>query len=433
MTTMTPGSFGHGEPAAAGSSGEDQSMRPFRIAIPAADLEDLHDRIRRTRWPRWSDAGWTRGVPADYLQHLTHYWLNHYDWRRAEAGINEFPQSMAMIDSQPIHILHVRSPEPDATPLILTHGWPSSGVEFIRLIPPLTDPRAHGGDPSTAFHVVIPTLPGYGFSSPLVGPGWGNLFRVAQAWDELMQRLGYDRYAVHATDAGSGVAGLLAMLAADRVIGIHLTGTSAATPFGPPLSVDAFSGPDRARAARFNAMQQDGLGYLHLQATRPQTLGYALNDSPVGQLAWVVEKFKEWTDPAMELPEEAVDLDHLLTSVSITWFNGAGAASAHAVYEGMQAYRKMAASWDSSGSGHQEQAGPPTGYAVFAADTSIRSLAQLAGRVDRWTTYEVGGHFPAMEVPRLVVDDLREFFATLRAASGQRPPSPTDESSAHDQ
>ena len=188
----------------------DGAMRPFRIAVPAAELDDLHDRIRRTRWPTsWSDDGWTRGVPVDYLRHLSSYWLHHYDWRRAESALNEIPQVLVTIDDQPIHVLHVRSPEPDAIPLVLTHGWPSSGVEFLRLIGPLTDPRAHGDDPETAFHVVIPTLPGYGFSSPLRRPGWGNLFRVAQAWDEVMKRLGYHRYAVHGTDVGSGVAGLL--------------------------------------------------------------------------------------------------------------------------------------------------------------------------------------------------------------------------------
>jgi pimeloyl-ACP methyl ester carboxylesterase len=389
-------------------------VQPFRVAIAETELDDLHDRIRRIRWPRsWTDDGWTRGVPINYLRQLADYWLNRFDWRRAESALNEIPQLLVTIDDQPIHVLYARSPEPDAMPLVLTHGWPSSGVEFLRLIGPLTDPRAHGGDPATAFHVVIPTLPGYGFSNPVRRPGWGNLFRVAQAWDELMHRLGYHRYAVHGTDAGSGVAGLLGMVAGDRVIGIHLTGTSAAMPFGPPLALDGLSGADRVRAERFNAEQADGLGYLHLQATRPQTVGYALTDSPVGQLAWVVEKFREWTDPARELPEEAVDLDQLLTSVSITWFNDAGAASAQAVYEGMQVYRELAASWDAS-SAHDQPAGPPTAYAVFAADTSIRSLAEQTGRVDRWTTFDVGGHFPAMEVPDLLVQDLREFFAAVR-------------------
>ena len=393
---------------------DDPVVQRFGIAVQAAELDDLHDRIRRTRWPEsWSDDGWTRGVPVDYLRHLADYWLNHYDWRRAEAELNTIPQFMVTIDGQPIHLMYVRSPEPDAIPLVLTHGWPSSGIEFTRLIKPLTDPAAEGGDPSTAFHLVIPTLPGYGFSNPVRQPGWGNLFRVAQAWDGLMHRLGYHRYAVHGTDAGSWVAGLLGMVAADRVIGIHLTGTSAAMPFGPPLTLDGLSDADRLRAERFNTMQQDGLGYLHLQATRPQTIGYALNDSPVGQLAWMVEKFREWTDPARELPEDAVDLDHLLTSVSISWFNQAGAASAHAVYEGMEVYRQMAASWE-AGSAHDQPAGPPTAYAVFAGDTSIRSLAATAGRVDRWTTFDVGGHFPAMEVPGLLVQDLREFFAGVR-------------------
>lgn len=393
---------------------DDLRVRRFRVAVPAEELNDLHDRIRRTRWPEsWSDEGWTRGVPIDYLRHLADYWLNDYDWPRAEAELNAIPQFLVTIDDQPIHLMYVRSPEPDAIPLVMTHGWPSSGVEFTRLIGRLSDPKADGGDPATAFHVVIPTLPGYGFSNPVRQPGWGNLFRVAQTWDGLMHRLGYHRYAVHGTDAGSGVAGLLGMVAAERVIGIHLTGTSAAMPFGPPLTLDGLSDADRVRAERFNAMQQEGLGYLHVQATRPQTIGYAINDSPVGQLAWVVEKFREWTDPARELPEDAVDLDHLLTSVSITWFNHAGAASAHAVYEGMQVYRQLAASWEAAPAPDQPT-GPPTAYAVFAGDTSIQALAEATGRVDRWTTFAVGGHFPAMEVPELVVQDLREFFAGIR-------------------
>ena len=339
--------------------------------------------------------------------------MRHYDWRRAEAGLNEFPQYLITIEQQPIHFLHIRSREPDAVPLVLTHGWPSSGVEFTRVIGPLTDPVAHGGNPADAFHLVIPTLPGYGFSTPLVAPGWGNLFRVAQTWDELMRRIGYTRYAVHGTDAGSGVAGLLGMVAGDRIIGIHLTGTTAAMPFGPPLEIAGLAEQDRLRAERFNAMQRDGLGYLHQQATRPQTLGYALNDSPVGQLAWIVEKFHEWSDPERDLPEHAVDLDQLLTSVSITWFSGAGASSAHAVYEGVQVYRQMAESW-AEGSAEAVPAGPPTAYAVFAADTSIRSLAERTGRVDRWTNFDVGGHFPAMETPELLIEDLCAFFAEHR-------------------
>lgn len=229
-----------------------------------------------------------------------------------------------------------------------------------------------------------------------------------------MSCLRYERYAVQGTDVGSGVALLLPLVDAERVIGIHLTGTVAAYPFGPPIEPEGLSEADRARAERFNEHQVNRLGYLHLQATRPQTLGYALNDSPIGQLAWIVEKFKEWTDPAADLPEDAVDRDQLLTNVSIFWFTGAGASSAHAVYEGMQIYRAMAArqsgvAGDHGGGG----AAPPTGVMVFAADNTIRSLMDPTGQM-HWSESDRGGHFPAMEVPDLLVGDLQAFFRPLR-------------------
>jgi len=283
------------------------------------------------------------------------------------------------------------------------------------VIGPLTDPRAHGGDPADAFHVVIPSLPGYGFSTPVSQTGWGNLYQVAQAWAELMSRLGYGRYAVHGTDVGAGVASLLAMVAAERVAGTHLTGTAAAMPFGPALELDGLSAADRARAERFNRVQTDGLGYLHLQSTRPQTLAYALTDSPVGQLAWIVEKFAEWTDPATALPEDAVDRDHLLTDVSIFWFTSAGASSAHATYEGMEVWRAMAAQQSEQADTHgQVQSGSPTGVAVFAADTTIRTVMDPTGQIDHWSEFDRGGHFPAMETPDLLTADLREFFRRPR-------------------
>ena len=352
------------------------SIQPFKIAIPQTDLDDLHDRLARTRWPnQLSGVGWSRGVPLDYLKDLAEYWRTSYDWRKHEARLNEFPQYTTEIDGQTIHFLHVRSPEPDALPLVLTHGWPSSPVEFLNVIGPLTDPRTHGGNPSDAFHVVIPSLPGYGFSTPVREVGWGNLFCVAQAWAELMSRLGYERYAVQGTDVGSGVAMILGMIDASRVVGVHITGTGAAFPFGPPISLEGLSEADRARGERFNKMQVDGIGYLWIQSTRPQTLSYLLNDTPVGQLAWIVEKFHAWTDPAAELPEEAVDRDQMLTNVSIFWFNGAGASSANAMYEGMQAYRQIAAQ-QSQGSGDKpgEQVGPPTGVAVVVAGESSELL-----------------------------------------------------------
>ena len=394
---------------------DDTAIRPFRINIPAADLEDLEDRLSRTRWPRQSpEPGWSRGVPLDYLQDLARYWATGFDWRSQEAELNELPQFSTTIGGRSIHFLHVRSPEPDALPLILTHGWPSSPFEYQKVVGPLTDPRAHGGDPADAFHLVIPSLPGYGFSTPVTGPGAGNLFQVAQQWVELMNRLGYDRFAVKGTDVGTGVAGMLAMVASDRVVGIHLTGTTAGRPFGPALDIAAVPQADRARAERFNEFQADGIGYLHLQASRPQTLAYALTDSPVAQLAWIVEKFKEWTDPAAASPDDAVDRDQLLTTVSVFWFTGAGASSAHATYEGMQAWRAMAARFADADDVHSAPAGPPVGYAVFAADTTIRALADPTGQIGHWSEYDSGGHFPAMETPTLLIGDIRAFFAGLR-------------------
>ena len=390
-------------------------IRPLRIEISQADLDDLHERLARTRWPdELPEVGWSRGVPLGYLKDLAEYWANGFDWRRQEARLNELAHFVTTIDGQDIHFLHVRSPEPDALPLILTHGWPSSPIEFLKVIGPLTDPRAHGGEAADAFHVVIPSLSGYGFSTPVREKGWDNLFHVAGAWAELMSRLGYERYAVQGTDVGSGVALLLPMIAAERMVGMHLTGTVAGMPFGPPIELDGLSEAEKAHPERFNEFQADGIGYLHIQATRPQTLAYSLNDSPVGQLAWIVEKFHEWTDPTVELPEDAVDRDQLLTNVSIYWFTGAGASSAHATYEGMQVYREMARQSADAGTHESDQPAPPTGYAVFAADDTIRRLTDPTGQIEHWSEFDRGGHFPAMEVPELLVGDVRKFFRGLR-------------------
>jgi pimeloyl-ACP methyl ester carboxylesterase len=391
-------------------------IRPFTITIPDADLEDLRDRLRGTRWPQpLPGVGWERGVPVDYLKRLAGYWLKDFDWREQERQLNAIPQFTTTIDRQQIHFLQVRSPEPHALPLILTHGWPSSPVEFLALIGPLTDPAAHGGDPADAFDLVIPSLPGYGFSTPVSEAGWGNLFRVAHAWAQLMARLGYERYAVHGTDVGSGVSDLLAMIAADRVVGTHLSGTVAAMPFGPPLRPDGLAAADRERAERFNQFREEGIGYLHIQATRPATLAYALNDSPVGQLAWIVDRVWATTDPAKELPEYAVDRDQMLTNISIYWFTNSGPSSAHGTYEGMQAWRQMAASQPQAAVTEGAQpALPPKGVAVFAADTTIRSMMDPAGAIEHWSEFDRGGHFPAMETPDLLTEDLRHFFRKHR-------------------
>jgi pimeloyl-ACP methyl ester carboxylesterase len=398
-------------------------IRPFRIEIPQADLEDLRSRLARTRWPdpapRQAADDWSRGVPLGYLTRLAGYWAGDYDWRAQEAALNQIPQFSTVIDEQPIHFFHIRSPEPGALPLILTHGWPSSPAEFTRLIGPLTDPRGHGGDPADAFHVVLPSLPGYGFSNP-IGPAGFSLFGVARAWAELMRRLGYERYVAQGTDVGSGVAGMLPMVDSSHVAGVHLTGTGAAPPFGPALELDGLAPADRARAEKFNRFREEGTGYLILQSTRPQTLAYALSDSPAGQLAWITEKFHEWTDPSATLPDEAVDRDQLLTNVSIFWFTGSGASAAHAVYEGMQAWRAFATQQDQGAQPDQGAArawpgpGVPTGVAVFAADSTIRSLMDPLGQIGHWSEYDRGGHFAAMEVPDLLAGDIRAFCRPLR-------------------
>jgi pimeloyl-ACP methyl ester carboxylesterase len=395
--------------------GETTEIRRFRIEISQAYLDDLRGRLARTRWPdEPPGVGWTRGVPLGYLQELAAYWADGFDWRKQEARLNELPQFVTSIDGQDIHFLHLRSPEPSALPLLVIHGWPSSPVEFLKIIEPLTDPAASGGAPGDGFHLVIPSLPGYGFSTPVAELGWGSLFRVAGVFGELMGRLGYGRYGVQGTDVGAGVAGMLAMADPRRVAGVHLTGTTAGMAFGPPIELEGLSVADRARAERFNAYQADQLGYLHLQATRPQTLAYALNDSSAGQLAWIIEKFHDWTDPAAELPEDAVDRDQLLTNVSVFWFTGAGASSAHATYEGMQAWRQMAAQPAQEPAAHDDAPpGPPTGVAVFAADTTIRALLD-PGATMHWSEFDRGGHFPAMEAPDLLVGDVRAFFRPLR-------------------
>ena len=380
------------------------SIQPFTVAIPQTALNDLHTRLKRTRWPdERSGAGWSRGVPLSYLRELADYWRTAYDWRTQEVQLNAFPQFTTMIDGQRIHFLHVRSPEPDALPLIITHGYPGSIVEFMQIIEPLTDPRAHGGDPVDAFHVVAPSVPGFGFSTPVREPGW-VVSRIARAWDELMKRLGYERYGAQGGDIGSGVSGALSAL--DHVVGAHInTDPLALALVGVPLPDEM---PDLAEAdaqnlERMRLYAPEGKGYLQIQGTRPQTLAYGLNDSPVAQLAWIVEKFKEWTDPAAKLPEDAVDRDQLLTNVSLYWFTGSGASAAHFIYDASHA-----SDWAPASLAKQ-------GWAVFGgAGVVIRRVIDPERQMAHWSTFERGGHFAAMEAPDLLVEDVRAYFHQLR-------------------
>lgn len=384
---------------------EEAAIQPFRVAIPQADLDDLHDRIARTRWPdQLSGVGWRRGVPRDYIQGLADYWRTGYDWRAWEAKLNAFPQFTTAIDGQNIHFLHVRSPEPDATPMMLIHGWPGSIVEFLEMIGPLTDPRAHGGDPADAFHLVIPSVPGHGFSSPLSAPGWTH-GRIAKAFTELMSRLGYERYGVQGGDIGAFEAPEMGRLDPAHVIGVHVNAL-VTFPSGDPAELADLTEAEQERLARLKNFQDDMMGYANIQGTRPQTVSYGLTDSPAGQLAWIVEKFKEWTDAAAELPEDAVDRDHILTDVSIYWFTRTAGSSANLYYETFH---------DPSMGMHKERSTVPTGIAVsLTQDVAIRHLAERDYPVVHWSEFERGGHFFALEQPALLIDDLRTFFRGLR-------------------
>jgi epoxide hydrolase len=383
------------------NNNDTSTIRPFRIDIPQADLDDLNERLARTRFPdELPGTGWDLGVPIGYLADLVDYWRTGYDWRAQERRLNEFPQFTTTIDGQNVHFLHVRSPEPDALPLILTHGWPGSFIEFLGVIGPLSDPRAHGAPDAPAFHLVIPSIPGYGFSGPTTERGW-NINRVARAWAELMARLGYQRYGAQGGDWGTAISMELGSVDAEHVIGMHVNGLMT-FPTGAPGELDDLSDRDKERLGLYERLQTDFGGYLAIQSTRPQTLAFGLADSPAGQLAWITEKFKEWTD-SRERPEDAVDRDAMLTNVSLYWLTNTAASSARFYYEFAQSR------------GYPAWSQTPMGVAVFLQDAPgpIRPLAERTANITRWTEFDRGGHFAALEQPELLTTDVRAFFSGL--------------------
>jgi pimeloyl-ACP methyl ester carboxylesterase len=371
-----------------------KEISPFEIEIPQADLDYLHDRLAHARWPgELPGVGWSRGIPLDHLKALAEHWRTGYDWRAWEARLNAYRQFTTEIDGQRIHFLHVRSARPDAKPLLITHGFPSSVAEFLDLIDLLVNPAE--GPP---FHVVAPSLPGYAFSTPLGGTGWA-MGRTARAWVELMARLGYDRYGVHGGDVGGGVSGSVPSLDGAHVTGVHvvtdpLTAANVAT-FLPGMAdrLDENDPVDKVILARMAEFTSDGSGYLAIQNSRPQTIGYGLADSPILQLAWIAEKFEAWTD----LP---IDRDQLLTTVSLYWFTGSGATAAHTLYE--QAH---SSDWGAPPA-------VPQGFAIFGADETVRRLMPAPPDA-HWTEFERGKHFPAMEAPAQLAADLQAFFGPL--------------------
>jgi hypothetical protein len=370
------------------------AISPYLVRVPEDDLEDLGSRLRLVRWPdELAEAGWEYGVPRGYVQELVGYWAEGYDWREHEARLNQHPQFVTEIDGQRVHFLHVRSREPGALALICTHGWPMSVFEYLELIGPLSDPRAYGADAADAFHLVIPSIPGVAFSGPTSQPGW-NTLRVARAWVELMARLGYERYGAHGNDGGSLISPEVGRLDPERVCGVHVTQLFS-FPSGDPDELCDLSQQDQAALAflaQFTA--GGGLAYNAYQSAQPQTLAYALQDSPAGWLAWVTQLFRD-----------ALDRDAIITEAATYWLTGTIGSSIRRYY-------------DEAHTNHRPE-GPtttPTGVAIFAHDfQSIRRLAERDhANITSWNRYPTGSHFATRDATDLLANDIRSFYRDLR-------------------
>jgi pimeloyl-ACP methyl ester carboxylesterase len=382
-------------------SSDNTEIRSFTADIPQSEIDHLTDRLARTRWSSTPLPGWDRGVPLDALKELVEYWANGYDWRAHEARINSFPQFRTEIDGVDVHFLHVRSPEPDAFPLILTHGWPGSFVELLDVIGPLTDPRSHGGDPADAFHLVIPSVPGFAFSSAPSEPGW-DTERIARAWAELMRRLDYDRYGAAGNDVGSMVSPVLGRTAAEHVTAVHVTQVFS-FPSGDPGEFEGFGPEEYGRLAYLQRFMDEYSGFNKIQSTRPETLGHALADSPAGQLAWVLDLLRGFGDHPAEL-DKALDADFVLTIASLYWFTNTSASSARLYYENAHQSDEPAA-----------RGTIPTGVAVFASDfKAIRQLADRDHNIVHWSEFDRGGHYSGTDAPDLLAEDLRTFYRSYR-------------------
>ena len=361
-------------------------IKPFRIDIPEAAVDDLKRRLAATRWP---DDLPGYGIPVSTTRDLVDYWRTEYDWRKQEAALNRLPQFTTMIDGQSIHLVHLRSKRPDALPLLITHGWPGSIVEFMKIFEPLAED----------FNVVAPSIPGYAFSGPTHEAGW-NVKRIAAVFAELMSRLGYSRYGTQGGDWGSVITRQVGLIDTEHVVGSHFN-TLAATPSGDPEEMKLLSEKERSFLQRGENFQRNGSGYYMIMSSRPQTLAYGLNDSPTGLLAWIAEKFTEWADPA-----SVIDRDQLLTNVSVYWFT-ATANSAGRLYA---EFARTGGGW-----GKVETSTVPTGVAQFPYEIfpPIRRFAERSNNIVHWTEMEHGGHFAAMEQPDLLAGDVKKFFGSL--------------------
>ncbi|MHA7305118.1 epoxide hydrolase family protein [Arthrobacter sp. TMN-49] len=375
------------------------SITPFRVNIPQSDIDDLASRLRATRLPApLPGDDWDTGIPRGYLRELVSAWSEDFNWRDFESRLNEIPQFTTDIGGQRIHFAHVRSAVADATPVLLTHGWPGSFLEFLHVIGPLTDPESHGGSRADAVHLIIPSLPGFGFSTPLHGSGWTTA-RIATTWVELMDRLGYGRFAVQGGDLGATISPEVARVAPERVIGVHVNG---ALGFPGNIGGDAraaMSPLDQDRMARIGRFMIEEYGYIAIQSTRPGLVGIALADSPVAQLAWMLDKFRAWTWPLETLPDKILGCEWILANASLYWFTASGGSAAYVGYAQNP--------WGAP----PANSGVPTAAIQFAHDVGIRSLSSQENTIVRWRDIENrGGHFAALEEPGLFIDDLREFL-----------------------
>ena len=374
-------------------------IRPFTIDIPAQQIADLKTRLALTRWPdKETPDDWSQGIPLAYMQEIQDYWLHHYDWPARQTKLNVSPGFLTELDGLDIHFLHIRSPHANARPLLLTHGWPGSIVEFQKVIAPLTDPTQHGGSADEAFHLVCPTLPGFGFSGKPTTPGW-DIAKIATAWNTLMVRLGYDHYLAQGGDWGAIVTSMIGAQNLGNCQGIHIT-----MPIVPPdpETMNDLSELEKSTLAGLKFYQDHDSGYSKQQATRPQTLGYGLADSPIGQAAWIIEKFYQWTDCDGH-PENVISRDELLDNVMLYWLPDAGASSAR-IY------------WESFGRTGNDPINLPVGCSIFPKEifkTSERWAKKRFINLVHFNVLQKGGHFAALEQPEAFIGELRDCFRKM--------------------
>jgi pimeloyl-ACP methyl ester carboxylesterase len=383
-----------------------EKIMPYRVDVGAEVIDDLRRRLRATRWPDPETVDdWSQGVPLAYLKDLCRYWAEEYDWPARQDRLNAVPQFTTALDGLNIHFLHARSPHPGALPLVMTHGWPGSVVEFLNVIGPLTDPTAHGGDAADAFHVVCPSLPGYGFSERPSERGW-TVERIADAWALLMARLGYDRYAAQGHDWGTSVSTGLAQRDTAHVVGVHLV-----PPLAPPDpdTFDDLTDDERRALHDLETAGESEDGYSFEQATKPQTIGYGLVDSPAALCAWIIEKFRSWSDCDGD-PYSVFTRDELLDNLMLYWLTGTGASSARLYWESFRRVQK------NFRTGATDAITVPTGCSIFPKENPRPSRRWAAKRftdIRYWNEPEKGGHFAAFEQPALFVDEVRNCFRAI--------------------